>query len=402
MPSSQLRAAGYLLVESPGIIRATTLGPTGVLAGELTAGEKIDERLGVRWDDLVHATSGVRELVTPHGTFGVEALRDKTGAITAMLLVLVEAPRVLSTVPPSSAPRLSLGLETVAGKDPSARAAVDLALRLAKTMLPLYIGGEDGAGADVLARAVARASGREHAPFVHVRVGGPSDQAISDLLSGGNPALAGQGPGSRGTLYVEDIGELDVEVGRTLARELDRGVLADAHFIASGPVDLRERVAAGTFAKELFTLIRSSTVTLPPLRDREDFDHVVRSALTDIAASDGREDRGRIDVSPESMRLLRSHAWPSNLRELTAWLERAVATADPERTLRPEHFPKDAAEASKTGVDLSSGGLRNTAERAALEEALRAAGGNVSLAAKKLGVARSTLYRMKQKHKVEP
>ncbi|NUP07859.1 MAG: sigma-54-dependent Fis family transcriptional regulator [Polyangiaceae bacterium] len=403
--SSSLPTTGYLLAEAPGVIRATT-----VANESLRAGSRIEEAIGIGWRDLVEVAASSRELVTPAGRFRLETMRGANEETVAVLLVLEEAqPRyTTTTVPPASATRPTLGIDIVGGKDTAARGAVDLAMRLAKTMLPIYIACEEGSGAEIVARAIVDASGRGQAPFVHISADAvPSDQFIELLLAAG-PQCAGGG-----TLYVENVHDLDLETGRRLAREVDRGVYADAHFVASGRGDLRERVARGTFARELYTLLRTSTVTLPALRDRDDFEYVVRGILAHLGGQPPNERIGsgrsgssppssRFEVAPETMRVLRSYAWPNNVRELAAWLERAIASAAPERLILPGHLPLEAAEPAKSEGAPMSQGLRHVAERSALEEALRAANGNVSLAAKKLGVARSTLYRMKQRHKVEP
>lgn len=354
------------------------------------------------WADLEAVVrSPARQVLTSGGWLGVEPLWGESDEIFAILLMPLEDARAgVSTIPPASSARVSTTMAAVAGQDPAAVAAVDLALRLGKTMLPIYLAAEDGSGADSVAHAIAKANARDDSPWTHVRVGALQEQDLQDWLFVSGPARA-----RGGMFYVEDAHELDVETGKRLAKEVDRGVLADTHFVASGLPDMRERVANGTTAKELFLLLRSSMVTLPPLRDRDDLDHVVHVLLTRSsgATPGGKTAGSKLEITPEAMRLLRSHAWPGNLRELEAWLERAIVAAAPGRVLGVEHFPQGVTEpTASAALENMSHGLRRTAERAAMEEALRVAGGNVSLAAKKLGVARSTLYRMKQRHRFEP
>lgn len=390
-PSSS--AAAFLLVEPPGVVRAAT-----DVSHDVRPGERITEVLDTTWDALALVARTADFAETPRGRFRVHPLHDAGDHVVAMLLEELPVRAGLSSRPPQSSTRVALSLAAVTGKDPAARATIDLSMRLAKTMLPIYICGEEGSGAEVVATAVVNASGRTDAPFVRARAGAPGVEARPEWLFGiGAERCRG------GTLYIEDVEELDVDTGRRLARELDKGVLADVHFIGTGVSDLRDRVAERTFSRELFLLVRSSTVTLPALRDREDFELVVRQMLADIDAAHGQgEKRERYEVSREAMKKLRSHDWPGNLRELLGWLERAVATAAPDRVLREMHLPAEVDEPRAADSERRSHGLRRDAERAALEEALRASAGNVSLAAKKLGVARSTLYRMKQRYNIEP
>lgn len=387
MMSPLLSPPTFCLVEAPGLVKAASFA-----GGELAPGAPTSPVLGVEWADLVRAATSTKQLSTALGPLRVEALLGADGEVTAVLIVGEESARRGSTIPPASTTRVVIDLDVVAGNDHAAQAAVDLALRLAKTPLPIYIAGEEGAGAEALARAMVEASGRGHAPLFYARVGAP-ESSLSELLARPLAELRGA------TVLVDDLHELDVEHGRALAREIDRGVLSDAQFIGTGRADLRERVLQGTFARELHTLVRSSTVTLPALRDREDKDELIEKLCAVVGRASSRDKSARLEVSSQALEVLRAHVWPGNLRELASWLERAAASAAPGRVLKPAHFPLDAAEARPERSERK--GLRQVAERGALEEALRAAGGNVSLAAKKLGVARSTLYRMKQRHNVE-
>jgi len=387
----------FALVEPPGIVRSTSSSQVG-----LSVGEHTKQALGFGWAELLETVrdaasrSDTPVLVTSRGRFRVNLLTGSTSEITGVLLVLEEGigPRINSSVPPSSAPRFVPDLAAVAGKDPAARAAVDLALRFARTMLPIYIAAEDGSGADVLATSLVRASNRADAPLRRLSARDPS--SLAALLP---PAGL---PLGNGTLLLEDAHELDAESGARLWRELDRGIYSEAQLIATGAGDLRDRVAKGTFARELHTLVRSSTVSLPPLRDRDDLDYLVALTLSELSKSlvesHGAQRPGKLELRPEVMPRLREHSWPGNLRELRAWFERAAAAALPGTVLGIEHFPFEVAERAGEPEGNPRTGLRRTAEKAALEEALRAAAGNVSVASKKLGVARSTLYRLMLRH----
>ncbi|MBL8742251.1 MAG: hypothetical protein JNK04_14180 [Myxococcales bacterium] len=387
----------FALVESPGVVRAVSSPQVG-----LSVGDDIKQAIGVSWDALLDTLreahsrgEGGATLVTPRARFRATALTGAKNDLASVLLVLEEAAgaRINSTLPPpASSPRFVADLAAVAGKDASARAAVDLAMRFARTMLPIYIAAEDGSGADVLAAALLRASSRADGQLRRVSARDP------DMLATLFPPNAA--PFGNGTLLVEDAHELDAESGARLARELDRGIYAETQLIATGAGDLRGRVASGTFARELYTLVRSSTVSLPALRDRDDLEYLVALTLNELEKTPdvhGAPRTGKLELRPEVMPRLREHMWPGNLRELRAWFERAAAAAAPKTLLGVEHFPFEVSERSGDEGKPRTG-LRRSAEKAALEEALRAAAGNVSVASKKLGVARSTLYRLMLRH----
>jgi len=196
-----------------------------------------------------------------------------------------------------------------------------------------------------------------------------------------------------GMLFVEDVQELDLEQGKRLAREIDRGSLAETHFVCSVPADVRERVARGEMARELLALVRGTTVTIPPLREREDLEYLVTRMLEDIGRDDAR-------VTPAALRALASYHFPRNLAELFACLEHAAVVAGSGRDIDVDHLPRGIFDA-RPEAPSGPGGLRRSAERVALEEALRGCAGNVSAAAKRLGVARSTLYRLMRRHGID-
>lgn len=387
----------FALVESPGVVRAVSSPQVG-----LSVGDDTKHAIGIGWAALLEMVrdanargEGGATLITPRARFRATALTGATNDVASVLLVLEEAAgaRVNSSVPPpSSAPRFVADLAAVAGKDASARAAVDLAMRFARTMLPIYIAAEEGSGADVLATALLRANNRAEGSLRSVSARDP------EMLATLFPPNAA--PFGNGTLLIEDAHEIDSEAGARLARELDRGIYAETQLIATGAGDLRGRVAKGSFASELYTLVRSSTVSLPALRDRDDLEYLVALTLSELDKTTdvhGSPRAGRFELRSDVMPRLREHVWPGNLRELRAWLERAAAAAAPKTQLAVEHFPFDVSE---RGGDEGKArtGLRRSAEKAALEEALRAAAGNVSVASKKLGVARSTLYRLMLRH----
>lgn len=382
MPLSSATPTTLFLVEPPGLIRASS-GGEGEGGMVPQTGRSVEEALGVDWATLQAIARTTKVIESRSGRLHVEALIGADGGVAAVLVRPESGQQTSISVAPPSSSRFDRGLKFLVGKDVATRAAVDLALRFAKTSLPILIGAEAGSGADVLARAIHAASARARAAFVHVGAATvPKSAAESLLFSGGAPT-----PTAAGVLFVEDVHELDFGTQMRLARELDRGVLADVQLVCSAPPDVRDRVARGAFARELYTLVRGSSVVLPPLREREDLPLLVRQILTELGAADR-------EVTGPALDALKSYWWPGNLSELWACLEHAIVVADKGGPLDRGHLPEGLLAPSPVGNE----GLRRTSERAAVEEALRVAQGNVSAAAKRLGVARSTLYRLMQRH----
>jgi len=369
-----------LLIEPPGRVRATSAAHDGHV------GESVEQALGVDWATLEALARTTQRVDAGGGRVRLEPLLGPHGAIAAVLACEEgPLPGTITSSPPSSS-RWGRDLAAVVGKDTATRAAADLALRFARTNLPVMITAEEGSGADVLARAMHAASSQASGPLVHVPLGTIPKSAIEPILFFGHPHSS-----AHGMLFVEDVQELDVEQGKRLAREIDRGSLADSHFVCSALPDIRERVARGEVARELLALVRGTTVTIPPLREREDFAQLVTRVLEDL----GREKGG---LTPDALAALEGYQWPRNLSELWACLEHAAVVAGADRDIDVEHLPQGIFQRQPGS---SAGGLRRSAERAALEEALRGCSGNVSAAAKRLGVARSTLYRLMRRHGID-
>lgn len=367
-----------LLIEPPGRVRATSPNH------DSQVGSSVEDALGIDWPTLEALARTTQRVDAVGGRLRLEPLLGEHGAIAAVLAT-EEGPvgRAPITSSPPSSSRWGRDLAAVVGKDTGTRAAVDLALRFAKTNLPVMITAEEGCGADLIARAMHAASSQASGPFVHVPLGTIVKSAVEQILFAGN-----QHSSAHGMLFVEDVHELDLEQGKRLAKEIDRGTLADSHFVCSAPLDVRDRVARGEMARELLGLVRGTTVMIPPLREREDFSHLVTRALDDM----GRE-RGRLTAA--ALEALESYGWPKNLAELWACLEHAAVVAGGDKDIDVEHLPHGIFQREP---EPNAGGLRRSAERAALEEALRGCSGNVSAAAKRLGVARSTLYRLMRRH----
>jgi transcriptional regulator of acetoin/glycerol metabolism len=159
---------------------------------------------------------------------------------------------------------------------------------------------------------------------------------------------------------------------------------------------LRERVEAGTFREDLFHRLSGLVVTLPPLRERSDLQALARAVLAEAGAPG-------IELSAEVLALLRAHRWPGNLRQLRNVLRSAWAVAGSAGTLQREHLPADflAAPAGAAPAEAalappqaeSSARTLGDVEIDTIRAALAACDGNVSLAARRLGVSRNTIYR---------
>jgi sigma-54 dependent transcriptional regulator, acetoin dehydrogenase operon transcriptional activator AcoR len=354
----------YVLVEGPGIVRAA--GPD---SRPVTIGSRVEQSFGIDWPTMVDLAESRTPLRSAHGELSFSVLRDESDAIRNILIHVNPSTASRSSRPPSITTRPVL-MEWVLGRDPGMTEAVGLAQKLASMSLPVYLSGERGTGLETLALHLAATRSHE-GPILRF-------DATEELF--GRPDAKG------GVLVVGHLDELDSSVAKRLAKELSQGLYAGWQLIGWGYGCLRDKSKPGG-VRELGELVGSSTVELPPLRRRSDLEHLVRAMLKTMTREDGSE----FDVAPEAMRRLVSYSWPGNLQELRAVLARTTATTSSERIFELI-LPSDGG-----GIGATEG-LRRVAERRALEEAMRSARGNVSVAARQLGVARSTLYRLLERH----
>ncbi len=303
-------------------------------------------------------------------------------------------------------------LDELAAGDATMAALVARARKVLAHDIPILIQGESGAGKEMLARALHEAGPRSGAPFVALNCAAIPESLIESELFGYEPgAFTGarrEGATGRiqqadgGTLFLDEIGDMPLALQARLLRVLqercvsplggDRTVAVDLRLICATHRRLRDEVAAGGFREDLYYRINGLALQLPALRERSDLPQLVTRLLREV--SGGRA----IGVHDEVLRAFAAYAWPGNLRQLHNALRVAVALLDEgETTVGFEHLPDDLREdiarpPTPAAVSAAPDALAEI-EREAVRRALADAGGNVSAAARRLGISRTTLYR---------
>jgi len=337
--------------------------------------------------------------------------------------------RAAAAPDPSRSARRRVTLETLSTGDAALQFALDRCARIVGRNIPILIQGESGSGKELLARACHHSGPRAEGPFVAVNCAAIPENLIESELFG---YVGGAFTGARkegaigkiqqahgGTLFLDEIGDMPLAMQARLLRVLQERCVQPVGASAAVPVDiallcathrvLGEQVKAGRFREDLYYRVNGLAVQLPPLRARSDLRRIVRRVLD---ASGHHPEPARITVAPETMAILEAYSWPGNIRQLQNVLEVALALLDAdEACIRPMHLPEEvvlsaavdaAASAPVRAVplalatdDFSLLPLRRA--RALDDEAIRAAiarfDGNLSAAARHLGVARNTLYR---------
>src|SRR6266480_5712909 len=306
--------------------------------------------------------------------------------------------------------------EFIVGPSKNTRDIVDLVHKVAKLSATILILGESGTGKELLARLIHRESGNADAPFIAVNLAAIPRELVESTLFGhergsftgalkqqlGKFELA-----SDGTLFLDEVGDLPLELQAKLFREMQEGeiervggakpIKTDFRLIAATNVDLEKAVKEGKFREDLYYRINVIPIKLPPLRERaEDIPKLARFFLNRYKARFRKVIQG---ISDSTLKILASYWWPGNIRELENLIERLVAVSDKEWITDEDlpleyHFAKldgPAAAASETRFQEAC----DTFERNFILRALEKSDWNVTATARYLGIPLSTL-----KHKM--
>ncbi|MGE0640051.1 MAG: sigma 54-interacting transcriptional regulator [Thermoanaerobaculia bacterium] len=435
--------AAALVVAPDGAIFAAS-AEAGRLLGSGLRGRASRAVFGLGWRELalvageadsdVVVTLSPRDVRTPRAGWRLrpELLHSERGdeiGVVAYLMAPAEEDAGGSSF--SRRSRNAVTFDDLFGEDMAVVATKAAAARFAATRLPILLLAETGTGKDLLARAIHAASGRRDRPFVAINCGALSPHLLESELFGYAPGAFTDarreghegkiGAARGGTLFLDEVAEMPGPLQALLLRVLEDGTYfrvgessprqSDVRLICATCRDLAGMVDDGSFRRDLYFRIAGAILTLPPVRERSDVAHLARHVLERLVA---REFPGRRTprLSRAAIARLVRGRWPGNVRQIRTALQYALALADGDE-IRPEHLPRiDFGEpeerpgstpagvaatrspASGNGrLGLPTSGRLEAVERAIIERTVEEAGGNLSLAARRLGVARSTLYR---------
>lgn len=290
------------------------------------------------------------------------------------------------------------------------------AKKSASTSLSIYLGGETGTGKEVLAHLIHAWSARKSAPFIPIHCGAiPVSLAESELFGHVKGAYTGaiqQRTGALlqahgGTLFLDEIGDLPLDIQVKLLRFLENGEIrpigsdrsfhADVRLICATHHPLHQLVEEGKFRRDLFFRLASVTLSIPTLRSRpKDIDLLARKFASEMDKT----------LSPKALLRLKAHVWPGNVRELRHAVERAVGMSGTFTKILADDafdFLLTPSHVSKTPeLELGAPVLSlHEMEKVVLLKALRICEGNRVRTAKTLGIARSTLFEMLKRHRIQ-
>lgn len=306
---------------------------------------------------------------------------------------------------PWSPPAACRGLDDLGQGDGRVADAIRRAARIVDRGITLLIQGETGCGKEWFAQAFHHSSQRCRGPFVAVNCAAIPPSLIEAELFGyvdgaftGARRLGARGKireADGGTLFLDEIGDMPLTLQSVLLRVLESRrvtplgasdeAAVDVAVVCASHQSLAELVEQGRFRADLYFRLSGMTVTLPPLRERSDFAQLARRVLQE-------ESRGRrVTLAPTALACLGRYHWPGNLRQLRNVLRLGVALLGDGEVLGEAELPAEIVAAGISPAP-ADGGLRGQQQRL-IRAALARHGGNISAAARDLGITRTTLYR---------
>lgn len=313
---------------------------------------------------------------------------------------------------PRSMPASADPFDRLSGRSPAYLEAVRRARLLAKSPAPVLLLGETGVGKDAFAQALHAGGAQASGPFVAINCGGFSRELLtSELFGYAEGAFTGARRGGMtgkieaadgGTLFLDEIGEMPLDLQPHLLRVLEAGEVyrigenrprkVRLRLIAATNRDLKADVEAGHFRADLFYRVAVTTLRLPSLRERAgDLAALAEHLLAEIAR---RYEIPVPDITPEVLSAFSRHDWPGNIRELRNVLEGMMLESGG-ADLGLCHLPNElelAGGSSALPPPSSASGALERAESDAILAAIHRHHGNLTSAARDLGIAKSTLY----------
>ena len=325
----------------------------------------------------------------------------------------------------------AMGFEDMIAGAPTMRQVVRLGQRAASSGIPILILGESGVGKEVIARCIQGASDRAGKPFVTVNCGAIPENLVESILFGHEKGsftgahekkLGKFVEADQGTLFLDEVGELPLEMQVKLLRVLQEGEVdavgsrrptkVDVRIISATNRDLATQVREGRFREDLYYRLNVYPIEVPALRERrEDLPAMVDHFIRRFNAEEGRTVPG---VTAEAMSMLMTYDWPGNVRQLENSVFRAIVLSDGD-ALTPDDFPQisglvsparsvsegaavmttDVTTGQKLAISDEAGDLRTleAIERDLIQYAIDHYAGHMSEVARRLGIGRSTLYR---------
>ncbi len=347
---------------------------------------------------------------TGHRSFicSVDPVRNASGHILGAIITMAEKRQVINIAKKIGGNYAKYEFKDIKGNNPALLRSIELAKIAAKANSRVLLIGESGTGKELFAQAIHNYSNRRNEPFVAVSCAAiPRDLIESELFGYCGGAFTGARRdgqmgkfelANKGTLFLDDVNGLPLDLQAKLLRVLQqkeilrlgdiRTTPVDVRVIAASNTDLMSEVENSNFREDFYYRIGVVEIVIPPLRDRMDnldllIDHIMQRQCQEMGIRKPK-------ISDEVYEILRKYIWPGNIRELENCIERAVLLSQG-NTIRKIHLPERPLK-KRGSIEYGTMPLR-LGFKAMVESTLIHCDGNISMAARELKIARSTLYR---------
>lgn len=341
-------------------------------------------------------------------------------ALAGYLIVLKDADAGRTSESPSEIAAQAGPWAEVIGHSKSFAAAINKCRKTASSNVPIIVLGESGTGKEKIARTIHRSSNKHRKPFLAINCGAiPKELVSSELfgyergtftggMAGGKKGIFEEANG--GTLFLDEIGEMPLDSQIHLLRVLQerevtrlgssQPIPVDVRIIAATNKNLLALCKNGGFRKDLFYRLNVVSVTIPPLRERKD--DIIPITNYFLKQFVEKYEKNSLSISDHALSFFLEYSWPGNIRELQNVLEHAVIFSE-SSFIKMEHLPSYLIENGNhlsTNDAVANMSPLDAEEKKILLQLLEESGWNISAVAKKLNIARSTLYRKLKKYRL--
>lgn len=303
----------------------------------------------------------------------------------------------------------------IIAKSPKMKEVLKVTDQIAQSHSTVLIGGESGTGKELIAHRIHDRSPRREKPFIAVHCAALTETLLaSELFGHEKGAFTGAAErkigrferAHQGTLFLDEVGEITAETQVKLLRVLQEGefervgsaktIRVDVRLVCATNKNLMEQIRAGKFREDLYYRINVIYLEVPPLRERkEDIPLLIDHFIQHFSKVNGKSITG---ITKSAVDALTRYSWPGNVRELKNIVERMIVLANTSQ-LDIQNLPDDITcpvnppASRSTNREASATQNLTEMEKEAIKQTLDHVRGNKSLAAKKLGISRRTLYR---------
>jgi two-component system, NtrC family, response regulator HydG len=302
----------------------------------------------------------------------------------------------------------------IIGKSPAMMRVLTTVEKVAKTDANILILGENGTGKEVIARAIHRASKRDGEVFISVDLGAITESLFESELFGYKKGAftdakedrAGRfEAANKGTIFLDEIGNLTHSLQSKLLSVLqnrkvvrlgsNKEIPIDVRLVCATNMPLYQMVNEGKFRQDLLYRINTVEIKLPALRERIEDIELLAEHFIDQYYKKYKLTKKRLNAS--TLKRLQMHHWPGNIRELQHAVERAVIMSEGTYLEPHDFFLSDNEDSKPADIVTSNMNLEET-EKMLIRKVVDKYGGNISRAAKELGLTRASLYRRMEKY----